>query len=302
MNRRELIKYLTGVKGTVNFTKNGISFKYENAHVLIDIPCETETAFSVKNLMPVLKNLKSEEIEINTDTVVGEYRVPVMNCTVSEFTKIEAKKYVNISAKTFRGLLNFATKDLDRAFPGGWIDNDCIVFTDGVSLVKRKIEPTNKHIRMNKYALEYILKHSKDISIGTVNKHTIYKSGKILVREEHINSFPDYKNVIPDSYKTSFSLNKKKVTNVFKVLMPSLNKKKPYVKIELKDNFVMINDIEAGHYLGDDFAMGFNPKIMMNAFALTNSEFAEIMVNSSEKAVCLVNTEDTVVIAMPMLL
>ncbi len=316
-----------------------------SSKILIESSINVKIAVPAKLLIDILKSLPDQPLtfsmndnilEINSNN--GKYALSYMDG--DEFPKsliIEDAKEISFSSKVLLNVINstiFASgnDDLRPVMSGVFFqvssDKSCFVATDAHKLVKYVRNDINsdnaiEFIVPNKplNILKSILPDKKeDVRVLYNNTNAIFSFSTFTMICRLIDGkFPNYEAVIPKENPNVLEIDRLQLLNSTKRASIFSSKTTNQVKFEIKGNLLKISaeDLDFNNkaeetlecnYNGDDIAIGFNSRFIVEMLNNLSSEIVQIELSSPNRAGLISplhendSNEEITMLVMPIML
>ena len=316
-----------------------------SSKILIESTINVKIAVPAKLLIDILKSLPDQPLtfsmnnnilEINSNN--GKYTLSYMDG--DEFPKsliIEDAKEISFSSKILLNVINstiFASgnDDLRPVMSGVFFqvssDKSCFVATDAHKLVKYVRNDINsdnaiEFIVPNKplNILKSILPDNKeDVRVLYNNTNAIFSFSTFTMICRLIDGkFPNYEAVIPKENPNVLEIDRLQLLNSTKRASIFSSKTTNQVKFEIKGNLLKISaeDLDFNNkaeetlecnYNGDDIAIGFNSRFIVEMLNNLSSEIVQIELSSPNRAGLISplhekdSNEEITMLVMPIML
>lgn len=263
---------------------------------------ESSLAVPSRKLFEIVKELPGVEVEFESiennwleiKTKNAKFKIAGLSSddfpTIPEVAtnslfSIDSSKLEDMISKT---IFSVSPDDLRRNLSGIYFEKNGdnalrLVATDGHRLSYIDYESENslglaKNVLVPKKAvseLRKILRFSDEILVGSESNFFVSKLEDIVLYSRLIDAdFPDYRQVTPDSSKSTFKVNTAHLLSALKRVSIFSSEKTRSVKISLKENELELSSVspevgEGNHsipieYSGEPFEIGFNSRYIMD--------------------------------------
>jgi len=262
-----------------------------------------------KKLYEIIKTLNEEEITIESNeknATISQnssiYKLPLFNANeFPEFPQIENTQKININASEFiEGIkkifpvidINNPKYELNGALIKIEKENINIVSTDTKRLALFNIKNSNQkdiEIIIPRKAIAEIRKlFSENFEIFTDYINLILKTEKITFFTKLINgSFPNYKKIIPQSYKEIIKINKIEFTKKIRQIVVisneikfSINKTSMEIESISEENIEAKTELEITSNL-ENFVFAANSKFILDFLSVIEEDEFELCLNEA---------------------
>lgn len=306
-----------------------------------DIEEEGIICVNAKKLTDISKVLPEEKVNIKTENnnlkiTSGKTKYSLTTADYNdfpEFQTIDNDEYITVNAETIiKGIEKtiHATSKQEHIILNGInikIQNNKIEFaaTDGhrLAIYKEEIENNNENsinITIPAKAIseikKLISKEDEYINIAT-DQHLISVSGENWKMTARLleGKFPEYHQVIPNSFLTSIQISKNEITQAIRrVIIANEEESFKSVKIKTKENKIIItsaepnqeiqatDEIETIQIYGEEQEIAFNGTYLLDAInQIENQDITIQLINKDYPAVIKSeNDENYLAIVMPM--
>lgn len=278
----------------------------ENGKMLIPSQLFSEYISTLPQKNIIISSLEDNKVNINCDD--GNINTTI-NCFNSDdfpiIPEIDKKEKITVNTKDIKNILyrviNSVSLNNTRPEINGIlfkIENNLmfIVGTDGYRL-SEGITKINNEKELNKeiiiplstaQEINKILQNiDGDVEIYISENQILFIFEDIkLISRLIVGNYPDYKQIIPEKYKTSFTINKSNFTNIIKNVGLFADRNTNDVKIEIKDKKISIKsrNSEVGENFvnieadvnGEDNKIIFNYRYLLDGINNINSDKIEI--------------------------
>lgn len=295
-----------------------------------------------KKLLDIISRLNEGIInfELNNTTMTitsGKSKFDIIGISASEFPKIEylseENNEIEIDLKPFvtgikeAGFAAASYESNNNLLSGVVCDISKnvleIASTDGNRLARARKIITNRDDKTEKLiipakVLQEFLKISyfiddESVKLYLSNNKLMIKSDKITMISNIMNGqYPQYNQLIPQSFPKEAKINVSKMVSALERVSTMVNEKTSIVKFEFSQNNLSLkgDTPDAGNsedqieiiYNGDDIAIAFNYRYLLDCFKNIDSEDLIICMNTNLSATVIKpdNEEDFIYLIMPV--
>lgn len=326
LNPKPTIPILNGVMVEANKLLNIYATDLETSiktSLEADIIKEGRIVVPIKLLVGILKTFPEAKIEIELLSVKNQLKITCQNATFTintysvedfpQFPEARKKNLFSIDIKKLKNLISKSIRSvsIDESRPVltgilTEVDNNTItmVSTDSyrLSLVKDKITYSNGVLKavIPSKVLDSILKTDLFTGIIEINieenqvSFNISQDDKttqttLVISRLISGKFPEYKQLIPSSFKHNLIVNKEKILEVIK-RVSSISQDNIPIKLEASSGKINVSmdikeigssseDLEA-NYTGERIEIAFNPNFLIDGISMMDSK--EIIFNIEE--------------------